>query len=87
MGFNFQANFCSNMEERVSGALLTSTISCNHGELFGLDLVRNAHGAPPQHPGGDHQRLRYRHRAHLHNPLLHLLRQEKEGHSFAGFAG
>ena len=71
--FNLQANFCSNMEERVSGTLLTSTIPCNPNQLPDLDLLWVAHGAPPQHPGANHQRLGDHHRARVHNPLLHLL--------------
>lgn len=48
------------MEERLSGAILASTIPSDTGELHGLDPVRSPHGAPKQPAGGDHQWLRLR---------------------------
>ena len=45
------------MEERISGAVFTSTIPSDAGELHGLDPLRSTYCAPTQPSGGDHQRL------------------------------
>lgn len=56
-----QANFCPNMEERISGAVLSSAIPSHIDELHGMDPLWPPHGAPSQLAGGDHQRCRVCH--------------------------
>ncbi|XVE64650.1 hypothetical protein DITRI_Ditri07aG0117600 [Diplodiscus trichospermus] len=56
------ANFCSNLQERVSGAVLPGPIPSNLNQLHGLGHLRTADGAPKQHPGCDHQWHRDGHR-------------------------
>jgi len=55
MSLIIQANICWDMQERISGTILTRTIPSHVDELHGLDSLRVANGAPSQFPCGDHQ--------------------------------
>jgi len=49
-----QANFYRDMEEAISGTVLTDPIPSYGGELHVLDPLRSTHGAPSQHSGRNH---------------------------------
>ncbi|KAL2342650.1 hypothetical protein Fmac_003935 [Flemingia macrophylla] len=52
------AYFYRNIQEGISGTVLTSTVPSYVSELHGLDLVRTTHDSPTQHFGDGRKRLR-----------------------------